>query len=341
MRIIHCADIHLDSALSTNMVAMQAHTRREELVKTWVDMVEYAQEHNIQVIIIAGDWFDTSNISVQTANIVAGTIKKYKDIDFLYLPGNHDEKACVDMLGEHKNLKVFGVDGDDFRYGKVVVSGYRKKLNLATEDINIVVAHEDMPDVKSLAGKNIDYLALGHIHKYMEGRIDTRGRWCYCGCLEARGYDEAGRHGFVVLDIEDTVASELVLWGHRQVHNIEVEVSYDSGESGMDTIMIADKIAEKLAGISGKDMVRVVLKGNLAPGDVINTAYIYNYFKDKFFGFKIEDLTAMILDVDAISKERSLKGEFIRAVMASKETEDMKRSIIRCGLSALIGEVIE
>lgn len=341
MKIIHCADIHLDSALSTNMVAMQAQKRREEILKTWVDMVEYAHKKSVEVIIIAGDWFDTSAISAGTAEVIAGTVNKYSHMDFLYLPGNHDEKSCISMLGKHNNLRVFGVDGDCFRYGQVVITKMGKKLNLNADDINIVVAHEEMPDVSALTGKNIDYFALGHIHKYMEGRIDARGVWCYCGCLEARGFDECGRHGFVELHIDKNISYELVPWGYRQVHNIEIEVSCDSGENGMDTVMITDKIANGLLGIPGKDMVRVVLKGSLAPGEVINTAYIHSYFKDKFYGFRVEDLTAMVLDVEAIGRERSLKGEFIRAVMASDENEDMKRSIIRCGLSALIGEVME
>lgn len=341
MRIIHCADIHLDSALSTNMIAMKAGERREELLRTWVSMVEYAKDNSVDVIIIAGDWFDTSNISLKTADIVSGTIKKYKEIDFLYLPGNHDEKACVDMLGKHANLKVFGVDGERFVYDRIVVSAYGRKMHLNEEDINIVVAHGDMPDIKVLAGMHIDYMALGHIHKYMEGGIDARGTWCYPGCLEPRGFDEAGKQGFVVLDVShEGINRELIPSGYRHVHIIDVEVSYDSGENGMDTIMLCDVIADKLKQIPGKDMVKVRITGELFPGDVINTGYIYNYFKDKFYGFRIEDVTSLVLDIEAISKERSLKGEFIRAVMASQESDDVKRSIIRCGLSALTGEVI-
>ncbi len=345
MKIIHCADIHLDSAMSTNMITIRASERREELLKTWCDMVQYGVDNGVSIILIAGDWFDTANISVHTAEIIAGTIKKYSHIDFIYLPGNHDESACVDMLGKHHNLKVFGRDGDSFRYENLVVSKLGKKKNLLEGDINIVVAHDDMPDVKALEGRFIDYLALGHIHKHREGRIDTRGVWCYSGCLEARGYDESGMQGFVLLETKEGqdagLTYDYIPFGYRHVHEIDVKVACDSGESGMDTIMICDKIAKELEGIPGKDMVKVRLKGELEPGTTINTSYINSYFRDKFYGFRGEDCTAMVLDIVAISKERSLKGEFIRAVMASDETDDMKRLIIRCGLSALIGEVTE
>ncbi len=347
MKIIHCADIHLDSALSTNMTVAQAAERRGELVKTWANMVQYAADNEVRVIIIAGDWFDTANISVKTAEIVSGVIKKYSDIDFVYLAGNHDEKACVDMLGRFANLKVFGKETKSFSYDNVVVSAMDdiidyNQLKLNKDNVNIVVAHGDMPDIKSFVGLGVDYLALGHIHKYKVGNIDSRGIWCYSGCLEARGYDEGTVQGFVLLDIsKEGVSHTFVPFGYRHVRNIDIEVSYDLEENGMDTIEICDKIVKELEGIPGRDMVKVRLKGYLKPGQVINTRYIHSYFKDKFYGFRVEDNTAMVLDITALSKERSLKGEFIRAVLASKESEELKRSIIRCGLSALIGEVIE
>ena len=342
MKIIHCADIHLDSALSTNMSSMQASERRKELLNTWVKMVEYGADNGVRVIIIAGDWFDTSNIFVNTADIIAGTIRKYSNMDFVYLPGNHDERACIGMLGKHKNLMVLDKECNSVRYDDVVIAAYGKKLQLKNEDVNIVVAHEELSDVKLLAGKNIDYLALGHIHKHMEGVIDQRGMWCYSGCLEARGFDESGEQGFVLLEVTaGRIIHTFVPFGYRHVHDITVDVVYESEESGMDTILLCDKIADRLVSIPGKDMVKVRIKGAMTPGDVINVSYINSYFKDKFYGFRIEDGTDMILDIDMLSRERSLKGEFIRAVLASDETDDMKRSIIRCGLSALIGEVTE
>ena len=51
--------------------------------------------------------------------------------------------------------------------------------------------------------KNIDYLALGHIHKYKQAELDQRGVYCYSGCLEGRGFDECGEKGFVLLDIDE------------------------------------------------------------------------------------------------------------------------------------------
>jgi exonuclease SbcD len=44
--------------------------------------------------------------------------------------------------------------------------------------------------LKELKNKAIDYLALGHIHSYKMEQLDSRGVYCYPGCLEGRGFDE-------------------------------------------------------------------------------------------------------------------------------------------------------
>ena len=52
-------------------------------------------------------------------------------------------------------------------------------------------------EVYELKNKNIDYLALGHVHKYKMEKLDNRGIYCYSGCLEGRGFDECGDKGCV------------------------------------------------------------------------------------------------------------------------------------------------
>ena len=62
MKILHCADIHLDSAMTANLDKDKARERRSELLASFKDMVGYAVKECIGVIIIAGDLFDTRNI---------------------------------------------------------------------------------------------------------------------------------------------------------------------------------------------------------------------------------------------------------------------------------------
>ena len=65
MKIIHCSDLHLDSKMKSNLDSMKAKERRDEILRTYQNMVEYASKNDVKIIIIAGDMFDKKNITVK------------------------------------------------------------------------------------------------------------------------------------------------------------------------------------------------------------------------------------------------------------------------------------
>lgn len=150
MKIIHCADLHLDSKMETNLSAPKAKERKREILNTFERMVDYAQQHAVAAIIIAGDMFDTTRITNFTKTRVLNTIKKYSQIDFLYLSGNHDESNFIDLLEDvPANLKIFGKTWTTFAYPDVKITGvvltennYNNlydTLHLSPADLNLVV----------------------------------------------------------------------------------------------------------------------------------------------------------------------------------------------------------
>ncbi len=48
MKILHCADIHLDSAMTANLDKDKARERRSELLASFKDMVGYAVKECIR-----------------------------------------------------------------------------------------------------------------------------------------------------------------------------------------------------------------------------------------------------------------------------------------------------
>ena len=85
MKIIHCADLHLDSKMTANLSKDKAKERRNEILRTFTRMVDYASQNGISVILIAGDLFDTRNVSAMVRNTIRDKIAKTPEIDFLYL----------------------------------------------------------------------------------------------------------------------------------------------------------------------------------------------------------------------------------------------------------------
>ena len=81
MRIIHCADIHLDSALSAHLGRERARGRRNEILNTFRKIFGYAAENDVQAVIIAGDLIDSQTVSATTIKVVHAEIANNPDIE--------------------------------------------------------------------------------------------------------------------------------------------------------------------------------------------------------------------------------------------------------------------
>lgn len=144
MKIIHCADLHLDSKMESNLDREAAGMRRDELLDTFERMVAYAAEQDVRVILIAGDLFDKPNVRKTAKTRVIEQIKGHPQIDFCYIRGNHDQLDFVEELSEQEditNLKLFGTDEwTSYDYGDVVITGMELvKENSQTLGMNLVL----------------------------------------------------------------------------------------------------------------------------------------------------------------------------------------------------------
>lgn len=353
MRILHCADIHLDSKMNSNFDQIKSSERRYELLLSFKKMVGYAADHGVQAVIIAGDLFDSGSISRTTISEVEACIKQYPAIKFFYLKGNHDERDGLNY-DTIPNLYVFGEDWtyyDADEKNGTVIAGALCPTNppmLREDAVNIVVLHGQVAetgagDVINLADyrhHSIDYMALGHIHKFVMKRLDDRGDYCYSGCLEARGFDEYEEHGFVILDIDDKkqITKKFVKWGRRQVHKVTVDIS-----GCMDNLDCMKEIHNALEQVKADsdDMVEVILTGELSEFMKISQTYILSQLSDEYYLARLKDNTKIKIDISEYTKEISLKSEFIRMVMEDDSLdEETKTEIIKTGLLALAGEAI-
>ena len=98
LRIIHTADLHLDSSMKTYLEGDKAIKRKDELTLNFSRLCENAQDLGVKAIIIAGDLFDTKSVAKKVAGIVLAQINKYRDIQFYYLRGNHDRESFISFI---------------------------------------------------------------------------------------------------------------------------------------------------------------------------------------------------------------------------------------------------
>lgn len=354
MKIIHCADLHLDSKMTSNLSKEQAKERKMEILRTYSRMIEYAKNNDVKAIIIAGDLFDTRNVSATARNLVKDSITSNPDIDFYYLKGNHDSDNFISKLDEiPENLKLFSNQWTSYSYGNITITGLEidksnqasmyNSLVLDNDNYNVVTLHGQLGDEIStgdLKNKGIDYLALGHVHEYQSGQLDNRGMYCYSGCLEGRGFDECGQKGFVVLDIDDeklTAGFSFVPFAYRSLYTLYVDVT-----GAMTTQDVAVKMEKAISDseYSSRSMVKFVLVGEVDVDCEINTDFLKDMFEEYFYYEKVYDETRLLINYSEYEKDASLKGEFIRMVLGSDMTEEQKSEVIRCGISALSGEEV-
>ena len=62
MKIIHCADLHLDSAMDSRLPSVKARERRAELRRTFSNLIDYALAGGFDAILICGDLFDEEKV---------------------------------------------------------------------------------------------------------------------------------------------------------------------------------------------------------------------------------------------------------------------------------------
>lgn len=362
MKIIHCADLHLDSKMTANLSKEQAKERRIEILRTFTRMVDYAKNNNVKAILIAGDLFDTRNVSAMARNTVRDVMIQNPEIDFLYLKGNHDNDNFLSKLEEMpENLYLFDDEWTTYAYENITISGLElNERNRATaynslvldhDTFNIVMMHgqlagyrnKDKVEVISLddlKNKNIDYLALGHIHGFHMNKMDNRGIYCYPGCLEGRGFDECEQKGFVLLDIDMKTLKanvKFVPMGYRTLYTLRVNVT---GANTTQEVAVRINKAMKESQYASSSMVKIVLYGDVDVECEMDTDFLEEQFSDYYYYIKIVDETKLLVNYKDYEGDISLKGEFVRLVSESDLSEEEKSMIIRAGILALQGEEI-
>ena len=89
------------------------------------------------------------------------------------------------------------------------------------------------------------------------------------------------------------------------------------------------------------DLVRICLTGSVDVENEISIPYIEEQFKDSFYCLEIRDKTKLYVDPLRYAGDATLKGEFVRTVMAQNLTDEDKAFVIQTGIRALANEEIE
>ena len=349
MKLIHCADLHLDSPMESNLSAEKARERKSELRASFARMLRFADENGVAAILIAGDLFDSNHITKSTEKYVLESVAAYPAINFYYLAGNHDCGSAIKSADPRPdNLFLFDRAWTSYDLGEVTLTGSEAPdedtLSLDPDRINVVLLHgqetrggaarEDVIRFSRLKNKHIDYVALGHIHDYRCTKIDARCTACYAGCLEGRGFDECGTKGFVLLETDGKkITHRFIPHATRTMHTVACDVGEITSQ-----LQLEERALAVTDAIPAKDMIKLVLTGDTDADTVFDTAHLCHLLSERFYFAKIKNETHLSIRPEDYQNDVSLKGEFVRRVMASDLREEEKLRVIACGFRALSGE---
>lgn len=337
MKIIHTADVHLDSPLAG---VADGKLRRRELLRALSNVAEYAKNNGVQAVIVAGDLFDENSVSSETVKQTAQIISSVAE--WFILRGNHGGKG-YDVLKNCPNAHFFGEDWSYYTRGGVTIVGrelgvkddvYWQKFSPPKDTYNVLVLHGDVADdsygkidKKVIAASKVDYVALGHRHEFSAMNFGTV-RACYCGVPEARGFDE-GKSGFVVLDT-DKNQIKFVESYLRRVEKIAVDVS-----AAQTPMQAESMVMDAVSGVSPQNYLDLTLKGKVRC--TVDARMIRERLDGRFFALRISDKTAPDVDIARVAEEISLRGEFVR--LAMQLPEERRDEVLHLGFAALDGEL--
>ena len=353
MKLIHTSDIHLSSPLNTRLRSDKIRARKKELMGNFLRLAEEARREGAAGIIIAGDLFDSEKITKKDMDYVISVIRGAADIEFFYLPGNHERDVILSAGELPENLHIFGKEWSVFSVGGVTLVGRSETakdmfstIPLSESGVNIAVLHGEIRErsaeggvigIKDTEDLRLDYVALGHYHSYSEypcGRGGA-GRAVYCGTPEGRGFDEVGEKGYCLITAEGgRVSHRFIPFAKRVLHEAYVDIG-----GALTTHEVELRIHAATKHIPDSDLVRVVFTGARELELKCNTDMLQERFGTRLYHFEIKDESKLCTRAEDYRYDKSLRGEFIRLCLEDTTLTDREREmIIHCGLSALAGE---
>ena len=343
MKILHCADIHLDSPLAG---VKDSELRRHELLVSLANLSEYANNNGVSAIIVAGDLFDDQFTAQSTVESVAEIIQTSKATWFV-LRGNHGGGEPYAKLAELcPQIHFFADAWTSYNLDNVTICGRELghndveqwgRLALDPSRYNIVVLHGDIDDAhygfidkRALANSGARYIALGHRHAFCEHKFGAV-RACYSGVLESRGFDEPAETGFVEIDT-DTDKLRFVKQAVRSVATIRIDVTDVTSDIALQRL-----ISDAVANVSTRNYLNIVFYGGVT-ADLHMETVAKQLLDGKFFALRIKDETVANVDLLSVINEVSLRGEFVKLAMKEPD-EKLRDEIVKLGLAALGGNL--
>lgn len=370
IKFAHTSDLHIGA--KCRGIGAKGEIRRHEILNTFFNIMRMCTENNIDILFIAGDLFDdVGAVSEQDIKSLKRALSM-GNFEVVISPGNHDpftpdspyNSVWPDNVWIFKNDKLEFIEFPDLKlrvWGHAFKGAYEKKhllqgIRVPNDDfMNIGVMHGSLSNFDNsvyfpifpseVQTSDLNYLALGHIHKRSELNLIGNTYYAYCGCPEATGFDETGEKGFYIGRMSDNYLKlEFKPCSKRNYEILKVDVT--NLESDFEIYnLILEKIKENYKEKYMNNIYRIILTGEISEYYFINTSKIETYLSDFVFFISVLDNTETKIDIKNLEFRNDFKSVFIKKMMLKidNSADDCEKLInkeaLKIGLKAFSEEV--
>lgn len=347
MRILHSADWHLDAPF-TGRNPEETERLRQALLSVPGRIADLCRSRQCDMVLLSGDLFDGA-YSRESCRSLYEALEKMA-VPVFIAPGNHDffgpdspwlretwpENVHVFTREKMESVSVPALDC------RVYGAGYQSMdcpgllehfVAEGEERYHIGILHADPTQratpycpltAEQVRRSELDYLALGHIHK--GGSFRAGKTLCaWPGCPMGRGYDETGEKGVLLVEVGETTATEFVPLGLPSFYDLQTDAGSDP----------AGAVARLLPPAGSDDYYRITLTGY---ADKVDTAQLCARF-NSYPHLQLRDKTVPEADLWGAAGEDSLEGLYFGMLRSAKDgqNEEVRR---RAMLAAQISRQI-
>jgi exonuclease SbcD len=369
MKFLHTADVHIGAGFKG--LGNRGKEQRRQIRETFKKVIDTALSEKVDLVLIAGDLFDSNLQGQDDTDLVIEQFKRLKDIPVCLIGGTHDLigpnsvlKKCrfneilenAHLLDKDKPFMIFN-DLELTVYGvslasnkgrrsplKDLPSEGRSKFNIAmvhgSYDTGRVEKDDWVFSSEEIESSGLNYLACGHWHSYFE--IPTKKtKALYPGSPEWIAIDQTDSGNIVIvqMDASGSIRTEKRKIGKRRYEKLVLDADKAFSGDALKIALSKKTDPDLIMDVEISGMVDLEIKNDLGP--------LFEELEDKFFRLRFVDNSHIKLGEIDPSKypENVTIGKFVRLMQEKiRSAKEAERSIaeesLELGVALLSGKEV-
>jgi DNA repair protein SbcD/Mre11 len=361
MRVLLFSDLHLDTLFAwlAERPALAAQ-RRQALRDTLDRIADLAITERVDALMCGGDLYEHDRFTPDTAAFLRRTFGRVHPLPVFLAPGNHDWLSPASVYARTEwspNVHLF--EGDHLEpipltdgltlwgaahRAPANTDGFLDGFRVDRGGVHIALFHGSEQGVLAFQerGKKphapfrldqipesgLHHALLGHFHRPRATEYST-----YPGNPDPLVFGEDGERGAVLITIHPggSVDQEWRNVASSRLYEVSLDISDCHSQQD-----VRAAIAEAVQSLAG--CVQITLHGDLDPAIELHASQLSGPVADDVEVLVRAGAVSVAYDLEAIRRESTVRGQFVRDVIDSPDLDDAtRRQVLITGLRALDG----